>query len=159
MGYISVDKLSDFEFHDVEFNLESFENNCLIVKAAYLNIHKDAEQNPHKTDMEIASARITFKKFNLRSYESGRTWIKDENGNFYSSEPQIIHFDNEAYCRFKTQLQSGIIVFDLGTKEGDTYFVDAVSEDPFFTVCFSFESVVIEWDNYKKEAWYVSEKG
>ena len=39
MKYISVNKLSDFEFHDAEFALESFDNKCLRVKAIYLKKH------------------------------------------------------------------------------------------------------------------------
>ena len=46
--------------------------------------------------------------------------------------------------------------FDLGVKEGITCFIDAMSKDPFFTICFTFKSVRVEWDEYKKEAWYTS---
>ena len=37
-------------------------------------------------------------------------------------------------------------------------YLDAFSKDPFFTICFTFKSVKIEWDEYKKEAWYISHK-
>ena len=158
MNYISVDMLSDFEFHDAEFILDSFDNRHLTVKAACLNIHKDAAQNSHETDMEIASARITFKQFHLLTYEPGRAWKQDEAGNFYSDETQIILSGDDASTRFLTQLKAGITILDLGRKEAFTYYIDAMSKEPFFTVCFTFESVVIEWDNYKKEAWYTSRK-
>ncbi len=158
MKYHSVNKLSDFEFHDAEFSLNSFDNNHLVVNASYLNIHKDAEQNPHETDMEIAGAFIIFEGFNLLSYELGRAWQQDENGEFYSTEPQIILTDASAFSRFSEQLESGITIFDLGIKEETTYFIDALSKDPFFTVCFTFKSVRIEWEDYKKEAWYTSKQ-
>ncbi len=156
MKYHSVNKLSDFEFHDAKISLNSFDNNHLVVNANYLNIHKDAEQNPHETDMEIASARITFTEFKLQSYEPGRAWRQDEGGNFYFDEPQIVLFGDEASIRFQAQLKAGLTIFDLGIKESSMYFIDAISEDPFLTICFTFESVVIEWDDYKKEAWYTS---
>ncbi len=156
MKYLSVNKLSDFEFHDAEFTLNSFENNHLVVNAIYLNIHKEAEQNPHETDMEIAGARITFTEFKLQSYESGRAWKQDENGSFYSDEPQILLVGDDASARFSEQINNGLTIFDLGTKDTATHFIDAMSSDPFFTACFTFESVVIEWDDYKKEAWYTS---
>ncbi len=159
MKYVSVNHLSDFDFHDAEFAVESMDNDHLTVGASYLNIHKNAEQNPYETDMEIEFARITFNEFNLKSYEPGRAWKRDENGNPYSDEPQIILSGNEAHNRFVAQLKSKITVFDLGIKEENTYFIDATAVDPFFTVCFAFKSAVIEWDNYKKEAWYVSTKG
>ena len=158
MKYISVDKLSDFEFHDAKFTLEIYTNNCLKVKANYLNIHKDTNQNIYETDMEITDAFITFEEFKLLSYEPGIAWKKDENGELRPIEPQIVLYDKAAYSRFLEQLDAGLTIFDLGTKEGSIYFIDAFSEDPFFTICFTFQSVRIEWDEYKKEAWYVSRK-
>ncbi len=158
MRFVSLNKLSDFEFHDAEFTLDVFNDNLLRVKANYLNIHKNTEQNSHETDMEIASAVITFEGFNLLSYEPGRAWQQDENGEFYSIEPQIILTDDSALSRFSEQLDSGITILDLGIKEEFTYFIDALAKDPFFTVCFTFKSVRIEWDEYKKEAWYTSSK-
>ncbi len=158
MKYHSVNKLSDFKFHDAEFALNSFDNNHLVVNAIYLNVHKDAEQNPHETDMEIASARITFTEFKLQSYEPGRAWKQDESGNFYSDEPRILLVGDDALARFSEQLKAGLTIFDLGIQDTPTYFIDAMSSDSFFSACFTFESVVIEWDGYKKEAWYTSRK-
>ncbi len=156
LKYISTDKLSDFEFHDAEFELESYENKCLVVKATYLNIHKDADQNPFETDLEIKSARITFEGFELHSYEPSRTWKHDKDGNWFSDEPQIIHIGSEAHSCFDTQLSAGIRIFDLGVKEDMTYYMDAMAEDPFFIIHFTFQHVTIAWDDYNKEAWYVS---
>ena len=156
MKYISVNKLSDFEFHDAEFALEIFDNKCLKVKAVYLNIHKDTEQNQHVTDMEINLAYITFEEFNLLSYEPRVAWKQDEHGEFHPTEPQIILTDEYARARFLEQLKNGITIFDLGEKEPNTYFIDAMSKDPFFTVCFNFKNVSIEWDEYNNQAWYVS---
>ena len=158
MRFVSINRLSDFEFHDAEFTLDVFNDNLLRVKANYLNIHKNTEQNSHETDMEIASAVITFEGFNLLSYEPGRAWQQDENGEFYSTEPQIILTDDPAISRFSEQLDSGITIFDLGIKEEATHFIDAFTKDAYFIVNFTFGSVKIEWDEYKKEAWYTSAK-
>ena len=156
LKYVSINRLSDFEFHDAAFIFDSFENNNLSVKVSYLNIHKDTEQNPFDSDMEIESARITFEGFDIISYEPGRTWQKDENGQFYSDEPQVILSGDDAQrCLFE-QLKPGNNIFDFGINKGKTYYINASSEEPFFTVCFAFERVVIAWDGYKKEAWYTS---
>lgn len=156
LKYISIDRLSDFEFHDVKITLDSFINNRLTVKANFLNIHKSAEQNPFQTDMEIESARITFEGFQIISYEPGRAWKKDEKGDHSSNEPQVILFDDEAHRLFLMQLEKGFTIFDFNIKEGKTYFIDATSSDPFFTVCFTLDRVIIAWDDYQKEAWYTS---
>ena len=157
MKYISVNSRSDFEFHDAEFTFNSFVNHQLVIIAYYLNIHKNTEQNPFETDMEIERACITFEGIDIISYKSGRAWQRDE-----SNEPQVIFSDDEAHCRFIEQLKTRITVFDLDIldiKERKIYFIDAMAVDPFFTVCFTFERVVIAWDSYKKDAWYTSRNG
>lgn len=152
MKYISENRLSDFDFHDGKFVLESLEDHHLTVNASFLNIHKTAEQNPFDTDMEIANARITFRDFCLQSYESVRP--RNQDGTY--DMPQVVLWADEARSCFSRQLEAGITVFDLGIFDGATYYLDALGQDPFFTVRFTFDSVVIEWDDYKKEAWYES---
>ena len=84
MRYSSTNRLQDFEFHDAELSLISWENNRLIVSAKFLNIHKDAAPNNADTDMEISEARITFSGFQIKEFEPSRTWNTDENGNTYN---------------------------------------------------------------------------
>lgn len=154
MKYISNNRLFDFEFHDAVLTLESYIENRLIVHADFLNIHKDAEQNPFGTDMEITSARLSFEEFTIQSFELLRTWKQDENGQLYTDDPQIVYSGDEGKSCFIEQIRKGITVFDLGKKDEAVYYLDASSQ-PVFTVCFSFEDVLIEWDDYKKPAWYV----
>ena len=89
MKYISINRLCDFEFHDAEFTLLSVDKD-LSVKAEFLNIHKDAKQNPYKTDMEIEAAEIIFKKFSVQSYETGKATKQNQKGEPYQDEEQII---------------------------------------------------------------------
>ncbi len=154
LKYISNNRLFDFEFHDAVLTLESYIENRLIVHADFLNIHKDAEQNPFGTDMEITSARLSFENCTIKSYELLRALKQDENGQLYSDEPQIIYSGDEGRKHFIEQLEKGITVFDFGKKDEETFYLD-ISSEPCFTVCFSFEDVLIEWDDYKKPAWYV----
>ncbi len=155
MKYISENMLSDFEFHDARFSLDTFNNGCLKIACSYLNIHKTAKQNPHESDMEIDIAHITFEGLKIVSYEVGRAWQTDEKGNRYTNEPQIILSGEQASCRFLDQLKSGTTIFDFDVKDDKVYFIDAIAKDPFFTVCFTFDKAIIAWDNYKKESWYV----
>ena len=157
MKYISIDRLCDFEFHDAEFTLLSVDKD-LSVKSEFLNIHKDAEQNPHKTDMEIETAEIIFKNFSIQSYEPDRSMKRDEKGKLYWDEEQIIFTGTEAYNRFIDQLKAKTVVFDLGIYEEDIYYIDGIGQDLFFSCIFKFESITIRWDKYKKEAWYVRRK-
>lgn len=154
LKYISINRLCDFEFHDAEFTLLSVDKD-LSVKAEFLNIHKDAEQNPHKTDMEIEVAEIIFENFSIQSYESCRAMKQNEKGELCSYKEQIILTGSEAHNRFIDQFKAKSVVFDLGVYEEDTYYIDGIGEEPFFSALFKFDSVAICWDKYKKEAWYV----
>ena len=158
MKYTSIDHFSDFEFHDAKIRLISFVNDHLLVEAKYLNIHKNAEQNPFETDMEIACARIGFEGFHIVSYKPDPTWKTAEKGKPVPDEPQVIFCEAEALRRFLAQLKMGISIFDFDTTEANTYFIDALTSNSFFTVCFIYDRLLIEWDNYKGEAWY-TQKG
>ena len=56
MQYSSVNRLGDFEFHDAELSLLSWENDRLTVSAKYLNVHKNAAPGNEGTDMEISAS-------------------------------------------------------------------------------------------------------
>ena len=77
MHYSSNNRLQDFEFHDAELSLTSWEDNRLVVSAKYLNVHKDAAPNNADADMEISEARITFSGFQIKEFEPSRTWKTD----------------------------------------------------------------------------------
>ena len=154
MKYVSVNKLSDFEFHDAKISLDTFDGNTLKVKASFLNIHESAEQNPNNTDMEIAEAFITFENFELVSYEPGLAFLSDANGEPYSIDPHISYIGNSARSRFMRQLEFGVTVYDFAIECEDVHFIDGIANDPFFTVRFTYKNIIIEWDEYKKEAWY-----
>ena len=65
----SSENFSDFEFHDTELYLKDCENSNLRLTARYLNIHKEAEQNPHNCDMETDCAEILFENADIRLFE------------------------------------------------------------------------------------------
>ena len=54
MHYSSNNRLQDFEFHDTELSLISWEDNRLIVSAKFLNVHKDAAPNNADADMFLS---------------------------------------------------------------------------------------------------------
>lgn len=154
MKYRSSNIFTDFEFHDAEFFLESFIDGTLILSAEYLNIHKATEQNPHPTDMEIDVATITFNNFRVKSYEPGRSWKVNEKGESYTDDPLIIYYGAEAEEKLISDLKEWITVYEFGPVD-DCYYIEACSStEPWFHVEFFFDSATIEWDNYRKMAWY-----
>lgn len=153
MQYCSTNRLQDFEFHDSELSFVSWKDNRLIVSAKYLNVHKDAAPNNSGTDMEISEARITFYGFELKEFEPSRTWKTDKNGKSYTDDPLIIHTGAVARSMFENELKNSITVMGI-VLENDIYELGALGIDPYFSVRFLFSDVEIEWDDYRKKAWY-----
>lgn len=154
MKYRVKNQLNLFEFHDAEFSFVSFNGQELVVEAKYLNIHKNTEPNPSEYDMEIESARITFNGFHTPSYEPGRTWKTDADGKSRPVGPEIIYLDKKAEERIIEELQNHISVYEFSRKEDARYFIDSCGIEPFFTIGFGFKSSIVEWDQYRKKAWY-----
>ena len=153
MKYCLKDRIQDFEFHDSIFSLVSWESNCLVLSARHLNIHKDAVPTLPDTDLEIENARITFHGFSVRSFESGRVWERDGNGNSHTKEPLVIYIGDDARAKLEQELQQGLWVYHF-EKEMDGYELGACGKDPYFTVCVGFDSVNVEWDSFCGNAWY-----
>ncbi len=164
MKYSSTDRLEDFEFHDSELSLVSWDkflteipgnedNYRLIVSAKHLNVHKDAAPNNVGADMEIKEARIIFDGFRINEFEPSRIWKRDENGNSYTDDPLVIHTGDKARSMFENELRNSISVLGITNNNGE-YTLGAMGIDPYFAVRFTFSSVCIEWDDYSKKAWY-----
>ena len=153
MKYCVENDLSLFEFHDAEFSLVSFDGQDLVVSASCVNIHKDTAPNPGDYDMEIAAAQITFRNFNSATYEPGRAWERDENGNSYPVGPRIIYSGQEALDRILAELKHKLRVYHF-EKEEQGYSIGGCGEEPYLTIEFDFDSVEICWDGYRRKAWY-----
>ena len=153
MKYMITDRLQDFEFGDSEFTLVSWDNDHLTVSVEFLNIHKDAVPGNSDSDMEIEKALITFYGFQLHEFEPGRTWKRNETGRDYTDDPLIVYTDGKACAMLENELSGSITVWHLEEDSGG-YELDASGIDPFFSVRFSFSSVEVTWDAYRKKAWY-----
>ena len=154
MKYRVENQMELFEFHDAELSLVGIEGNDWIVSAKYLNIHKNTEQNPSCNDMEISRARITLQGFRPLAYEPGRAWKTGPDGTSHPVGPQIVFTGKDAAAKITEALQNHITVFDFRAKDCFRYFIDGCGIEPFFTIEFSFDGFVVEWEAYRKKAWY-----
>lgn len=154
MRYRSVNQLDSFEFHDSEFTFVQLDSDVLTVSVKFLNIHKETEQNPSEYDMEIESARISFEGIRKLMFEPSRTWIQDADGNSYTDDPLIIYEGKEAEKHIIEELKNTICVFNFDKEDDFRYSIGACGLDPYLTFTFSFDRVIVEWDNYRKKAWY-----
>ena len=154
MKYQSTNILQDFEFHDAYFKLVKLDNCAVTIFVQYLNIHKNTNQNHYPTDMEIEVANITFQGFCVKSFEPGRTWKQDSDGKLYTHEPQVIFDEKIAERKLINELQVGTTIFEFGTLENGNHYFDGAGDEPWFQVQFSFDSAIVEWDEFRKPAWY-----
>lgn len=154
MKYRAENQLELFEFHDSDFSLVSLCGEELTMSARHLNIHKATAQNPSAQDMEIARARIVFKGFRAPTYEPGRAWETDAEGNSHPVGPRVVFEGKEAEEKIVQELQKEFAVFDFGQKEEGRYYLDGCGIEPFFTMEFHFDSVLVEWEEYSQKAWY-----
>ena len=154
MKYQSTNILQDFEFHDAYFKFETFEENALTISVQHANIHKNAAQNPYDTDMELANTRITFYNFKAASFTPGVTFHQDCHGNYYTYDPQVIYTGKTAEEKLHKEFHHGIAICEFGVLENGNYYFDGAGDEPWFQAQFSFDSVLLEWDGFRKPAWY-----
>ena len=156
MKYRVENELDLFEFHDAAFSFISFEKNELVLSAKHLNIHENAAQNPHDCDMEIDFAEFVFIGFDVVSFEPMRAYQVDDDGNWYTNDPQIIYNGKEAVKHFLNEIKNGITIncIDICKKEKKTYVELNTCAQTCFFVTFAFDEVFVEWDEYCKKAWY-----
>ncbi len=153
MKYSSINRLEDFELHDAELSLISWQDDRLVVSAKHLNVHKNAAPNNDGADMEISEARITFSGFEIKEFEASRAWEKDQNGNLYTDDPLIIHTGSVARDMLEAELCNSITVMGITLTNG-IYELCALGIEPCFYVRFCSSQIEIEWDDYLKKAWY-----
>ena len=52
------------------------------------------------------------------------------------------------------ELQVGTTIFEVGTLENGNHYFDGAGDEPWFQAQFLFDSVTIQWDAFRKPAWY-----
>ena len=156
MKYRVENNLDLFEFHDAELSFACFDENKLTISAKHLNVHKNTEENPCDDDMEIDLAEFVFSEFDVISFEPMRAHQVDDDGNWYTNEPQIIYSNKEAEKHFLNEIKNGITIncIDICKKEKKTYVELSTYAQTCFFVTFAFDEVFVEWDEYCKKAWY-----
>ena len=156
MKYSSINQLSDFEFHDAEFILKCYDDFNLYATAKYLNVHKDAKENPYEYDMEIEYAHICFEHIETHSFKLLPAYQFDAEGKLYTNDPQVIDKGTPAQEKFITELKRGISLHcvDVHKENNRTVLEITTNGRSCFHAIISFDNIIIAWDNYHKKAWY-----
>lgn len=154
MKYRSINRLSDFEFHDSEWYLVELSSSRLVVDVKLLNLRETAPQNNEGCDMEIEVARITFDSFCFHSFFPSAVLETNAGGVSQPTEPLKEYTGEKGIRLFLNELKETVTVFRFVPKEGDGWKLAASADDPYFEADFSFECVTIEWDTLCRPAWY-----
>lgn len=154
MKYCAVNDLSIFEFHDSKFSFDSYDGKDLVITASMVNVHKNTPQNPSDYDMEIDSAKITFKNFHSATYGTGIKWETGEDGKLYSVDPCVVFSEQDAIDRILKELKYGLSVYYFAKEDGHGYSIGGFGIEPYFEIGFDIASVIVCWDEYKMKAWY-----
>ena len=122
----------------------------------YLNIHNGIPQNTFDSDMEIDIAKITIDGLSVKSFEPGRAWHTGEPfGNFlYTDMPLLVFKGKEAEKKFIFEINHGITVYELWKDDNGLYYINACGAEPWFAAQFFFDFATVEWNKYRKAAWY-----
>ncbi len=152
--YRSINHPEIFDYHDSVFELDHMDGKELAIYVQGLNICSDAEQNPKEYDLEIKKAHILFCGVSEFTYDPGRTWKTDENGNSIPVGPEIIYREEKAFDKIKKDLLSGAEIYSHTIVEGDHYEICGSGNEPFFLISFKAQKIIVEWDEYLRPAWY-----
>jgi len=155
MRFQSINRLRDFEFHDSMWSLADCDSASFAFDVTALNLHQDAPQNPESCDMEIETARVSFMGFRLAAYEPGVAWTTDASGKSCPTESLKSYTGDEAIALFLREAKHGIWAYALAQADSGEWVLSGCGEKPYFEVRFSFGQALIEWDAFRRPAWYV----
>lgn len=156
--YVAKDQLEIFEFHDSEFKLLRYEKSTgeLVVSVKHLNIHDDTEQNQSDHHLEIKDAVIHFFNFRNLTIDTEDGYQKNENGDLIPIEEPTYTSNDEALSFLLEQLSDNCFfsVFELTKTDDGSYYMPVSTMTNGFNARFSFDGIIIAWDEYEGWAWY-----
>ena len=121
----------------------------------YKLIHKNTEQNPSNCDMELQLARITFFGCEIINFEPGVPWITDASGKSYPAEPLITYTGHEAKEMLLHELNCTTCIYAFRKSDCERWRMAGCGDEPYFEAQISFDTVTVEWDEFRRPAWYV----
>lgn len=156
MSRYSSRNLTEFEFHDAWAEEIRWAGDVLTCRVTHLNLHASALENPYPQDMELKEAVLTFSGFQIREfclpgYESRSPGGKTE------IHPEQRFYGVDAEKRFARAAAKGIWLKDVSADDPTKSTLEACGRtEPYFTLTFSFQQALVEWEEFAKPAWYVN---
>ena len=159
MKYRSVNNLNEFEFHDAQMENVSFDGDILTGLVECLNIRKETGQNPSDRDMEIAKAKLTISGIRKLSFEVKPSIYSDRDGKERIEGQHAVWEEDEAGEKLADAARYFLRFYYLEVSGGNRCYAEVCGQDdPYFILRFSFDTAVVEWDDYAKQAWYEDDK-
>lgn len=157
MGYVSVDALENFTFHDSIAIKGALEGDTVVLTVKQLNVHAGCRENPAAVDLEAGLAVLTVEGLQLRSYTLGAEWQVDSQGKKYLTAPLRVYPGSAGLAAFSAQIAHGFRFHDWAVEQqgGQTvHTIAGCGAEPYFEAAFTASRITVAWDTYRGKAWY-----
>ncbi|MBR6513360.1 MAG: helix-turn-helix transcriptional regulator [Clostridia bacterium] len=154
------EKLDNFEFHDTILSLVRYDKTlkCLILSARSLNIHKNTEQNPYDSDMEIKEAKIYLHGFRILSLECPPAYQWNEDNELVALDTPEVSLSGEEALQYLLEqfaTRFRVTVLELENIGNGEYYMTIDIEQPgTLAMKFTVSRATVTWSEYNGEAWY-----
>ncbi|MBR2053479.1 MAG: hypothetical protein IJ968_01145, partial [Clostridia bacterium] len=78
----------------------------------------------------------------------------DASGKSYPAEPIITYTSQDAEKRLLHELDRTTTIYRFEEDDGN-YRISGCGDEPYFEAVISFDGVTVEWDDFRRPAWYV----
>ena len=165
MRYTSIDELEHFEFHDAELQSLALEESDMVWVAKNVNVTTANSQNDHPTDMCIKNASLLFESAKIESIVFCEYTIHDANGVLIEHVKPLKASPDEFNAILRESLDSYCFIRDRYTKDElasdrrkytTTFTIDGGAG--VYDLTFSYDRVIVSWDELDGKAWYEDEK-
>ena len=162
MLYVSIDELEHIVYHDAEVVNIKMKDQCMTWMTKSINVTTDNTQNSYPNDMCVADAEIVFESFEIKSLIFSEKGTFDANNNYIRTATQreaspskyasILSKSTIEYCWIQ-----GMHMVEVPADGKHRFAADfsIVTDDDVFDILLEYDHVVISWDAFNGNAWYV----
>ena len=143
--YLSENELDTFSFHDCFINDILIIDNDVRWLMEHIDVKENNKCNTFPSDMQVNDAVITFKHCGYKNGRKQFSTISDKKDEYLKSNSleNINNIIKNCRMSYGESIKMGIAFFEI------------IQADYLFTFKVKYDSVIVEWNEFNKSAWYV----
>ena len=156
MSYKTVN-LKDIYIHDAFIQYFDFKDNTIIFGVDRICVHKECESNPHDYDTYVEQAIISIKNPNFKE-------MKYYGYKKYNDKNEIIDIIVDRYIDTDNVIDEISNMIDLNPQffgctqlDNGDYAFTILYDNEVIDLILSFESCLIQWNEFSGKAWYIKD--